>query len=201
MATLGGEIITNRISKFKGDLSVMSHESIVQKHIMDGDCYLLDEDKHYELKNEIATKYELNPRDILVVGSAKLGFSIAVNKRYRHFGDASDIDVAIVSPELFDKVWQLVFEFSEKPGRHGYWKNSHDFKQYLFRGWIRPDLLPPSADFPYKRDWFEFFRKLTATGYYGDYRVAAGLYRSLYFLEKYQGICTRQCKASMEIME
>lgn len=175
----------------------MPCEQVVQKHIIGGDCFTLTADKHFELKRTVADRFNLNPHSVIVVGSAKLGFSIARHKRYRHFGNVSDIDVAIVSDELFDKVWQLVFEYSMSPGRDIYWDKDNRFKTYLFRGWIRPDKLPPPSGFEYRTEWFEFFRSLTASGAYGEYKVGAGLYRSMYFLERYQSICTRQCQQEL----
>ncbi len=175
----------------------MPYDQVVQKHIIGGDCFTLTSDQHFELKRAIADKFSLNPHYVVVVGSAKLGFSIARTKRYRHFGNDSDIDIAIVSDRLFDEVWQQVFEYSESPGRDIYWDRDNAFKTYLFRGWIRPDKLPPPGGFAYKAEWFEFFRSLTASGAFGEYKIAAGLYRSMYFLERYQGICTMQCQQEL----
>lgn len=177
----------------------MEYLQVVQKHVLSGPCYVLNEDAHYELKYAIAAEFGINPNDIFIVGSAKLGFSIASNKRYRPFGDQSDIDVAIVSNTLFDSVWQKVFEYWDRPGKDVYWYQSSDFMAYLFRGWIRPDKLPPARDFPYQLQWFRFFQYLTSTGKFGPYKISAGLYRSLYFLERYQCICTRQCQESLSV--
>jgi hypothetical protein len=44
----------------------------------------------------------------VVVGSAKLGFSIVPDKRYRAFGETSDIDVVLCSSALFDLFWEDV---------------------------------------------------------------------------------------------
>lgn len=188
-----------RIDKFKTDLVSMESLQVVQKHVLDGPCYILNEDIHYDLKLAIADRFELNPRDIFVVGSAKLGFSIAGNKRYRPFGDHSDIDIALVSDRLFDLVWQKVFEYWDGPGRDVYWDQQGDFMTYLFRGWIRPDKLPPARDFPYRLEWFRFFQGLASAGKFGQYKVAAGLYKSLFFLERYQCICTQQCREMLMI--
>ena len=111
----------------------------------------------------------------------------------------SDIDVAIVSGALFDTLWQRVFEYWDRPGKDVYWDQSNEFMTYLFRGWIRPDKLPSARDFPDRLRWFRFFQRLASTGRFGPYKVVAGLYKSLYFLERYQCICARQCQETLTL--
>src|SRR5438034_1758653 len=107
------DVIQSRIDDFKSDLKNMSISTIVRRHITFGDCYVFENGKYFELKAEIADYFQIHPSEILLVGSAKLGFSIAPRKRYRHFGDQSDIDIAIVSTPLFEKIWQQVFEYRD----------------------------------------------------------------------------------------
>ncbi len=188
-------IIQQRIERFRADLPKMTVENIVRRHITFGDSFVLQEDKYYELKFDISTHFGIHPSEVIVVGSGKLGFSIVPRKRYRPFGDTSDVDVAIISSTLFDKLWLSVFEYRNEVG---YWPKETEFKDYLFRGWIRPDKLPPSNKFIIGKDWWEFFRSLTAQGKYGQYKISAGLYRSWQFLEHYQSICVQECMSVME---
>ena len=125
-----------------------------------------------------------------------MGFSIARGKRYRPFSEQSDIDVAIISNQLFDEIWQQVFDFWNDGGL---WQEDNDFKKYLFRGWIRPDKLPPSERFQIRKDWWEFFRELTSNGSYGPYKISAGLYKSWHYFETYQSICVKECKQDLEL--
>lgn len=124
-----------------------SNEELVERYIWFGtpaifsDC----EQTYYDLKREISTQFPVKSKNnIIVVGSAKLGFSIAPRKRFRDIQDESDIDVAIIDEELFDRYWERLFEFniniksrSEKD-EDLYQK----FLQYFFKGWLRPDLFP-----------------------------------------------------------
>jgi hypothetical protein len=43
--------------------------------------------------------------DITVVGSGRLGFSMKPYNRLKPFTETSDIDVLVVNPELFDRLW------------------------------------------------------------------------------------------------
>ncbi len=192
--------IQSRIGKFKSDLPIMEVPMLVRKYVTFGDCYALNPEQHFNLKIAVAEHFDIHPSEVLIVGSAKLGFSIGQDKRYHPFGDQSDIDVAIVSAFLFDKVWQQVFSYWEEYENidsHVYWSRGNDFKGYLFRGWIRPDKLPPSRYFSLGNNWFEFFRTLTGTHHYGPYNITAGLYKSWHFLERYQGIRIKECKQDL----
>jgi hypothetical protein len=91
-----------------------------RRFLIFGSCSQLDDERYYVLKAAVAEKFEIHPNEIIVVGSTKLGFSIVPAKRYRAFGETSDIDVAIVSPQLFDRVWHESFQiprFCEIVGR------------------------------------------------------------------------------------
>jgi hypothetical protein len=87
--------ITARIEAFNDDLAHLTDSLMVQKHITYGDCYVLDQDDYFELKSEVSDRFSVHPSEVIVVGSGKLGFSISPLKRYRRFGDESDIDLAI----------------------------------------------------------------------------------------------------------
>jgi hypothetical protein len=168
---------------------------IVQKHITLGPCCVLDHATYFALKGEVAHHFAVHPQHVVMVGSGKLGFSIAPDKRYRPFSDSSDLDLAIVSPDLFDRVWKTVLTFNDGGT---YWPDKQRFASYLLQGWIRPDKLPPSRVFDFAADWWEFFRALTARGSYGGVKITAGVYRDHHFFERYQSICIKQCRQGLQ---
>jgi hypothetical protein len=89
-----------RIQRFKEDLPNLPASAIVQRHITQGECFALDGGRHVNLKTEVGTRFGVHPNEVLVVGSAKLGFSIAPQKRYQPFRDRSDSDLLTVLVEL-----------------------------------------------------------------------------------------------------
>jgi len=179
---------------FRADLPAISVDEVVRKHITFGLCFALDADAYFDLKQQVATHFRINPNEVVVVGSAKLGFSIAPGKRYWHFRDESDIDVALCRPDLFDKIWLDVFNYWRAGGL---WDRFDQFRKYLFRGWMRPDMLPPASSFQHSSEWWEFFRSLTSTGRYGPYKISGALYKTWDFLESYQAKCVTDCKLEM----
>lgn len=183
--------IEEMLKAFKGDLEVMTAEAVVAKHIIMGPSRILDEKGHFELRQEVASFAKVNGNDVVLVGSAKLGFSVSPLKRYKHFGDESDIDVAVVSNDLFDKVWRDVYLYSQ---RSAPWDEIKEFQKYLFQGWIRPDKLPPAKHFAFRSDWWEFFNRISADGNFGNIKITGGLYKSYDFLQDYHCQAIRACQ-------
>jgi hypothetical protein len=181
------------LAVFRAELRTRSAKEIVREHVIAGTCRSLDDASYRDLKEKVAEQFDVHPNEVIVVGSAKLGFSIAPLKRYRAFSDASDIDVVLCSPGLFDRIWQAVFDYHR---RGETWDGLSDFRKYLFRGWMRPDKMPPEPSFALSSDWWEFFRKLTASGAYGPYKISGALYKSWHFLESYQNDCVGQCQSA-----
>ncbi|MFG0322125.1 hypothetical protein ACF8EF_07260 [Pseudomonas sp. zjy_15] len=182
------------IDDFKKDLSNLSSLQIVRKYIFAAESHILTTDQHYQLKERVCEHFNVEYNDVIMVGSGKLGFSIKPNRRFEAFGDESDIDIAVVSTRLFEKVWTEAYAF-KKGG--AYWPKSSEFFRYLSEGWIRPDKLPRNKYFEFTSHWWDFFNGLTSSGNYGPYPIKAGLYHSNYFLQEYQKICVEQCKDSL----
>ncbi len=183
--------IDEHIKTFKEDLNALSSSEIVQKRIIFGECVIIERNAYHQLRAKVGAKFNVHPNEVIVVGSAKLGFSIAPQKRYQHFGDKSDIDVAIVSSALFDSFWKNVYNlWKEKV----LWDTETDFKKYLFQGWIRPDKLPNSKNFLIGDDWWEFFRTLTSSGEFGPYKIRGALYKDYDYLQGYQNFAVQYCK-------
>lgn len=174
MVTPDNADITARIDKFKEELGRSADADMVQRFITSGECFQLNPESYFELKSIVSSEFGLHHSQVLIIGSAKLGFSIAPSKRFWHFRDESDIDVAIISDSLFDSVWKEVFEFWNNGG-FWYKQSQSEFKDYLFRGWLRPDKMPPARSFKVRDRWWEFFRELAVSGKFGQYKLSGGL--------------------------
>lgn len=183
-----------RIGLFKDDLRTLGVRRTLRKHIIFGDCQMLSQEQYLQLKLDVSEHFSLHPSEVLVVGSAKMGFTIKPPKPYRHFGDTSDIDVVIVSPKLFDSFWYALYEYNRNGG---YWEKFPSLKNYLFRGWIRPDKFPPGSSFEPASDWWEFFRELTKSNKFGPFKISGAVYRNWDFLEDYQSKCVEQCHRTL----
>lgn len=112
------------LEEFKVDLNSLSSLQLIRKYILNGSCHVLNRDQHFRLKEEICDHFKVDFNHVILVGSGKLGFSIKAEKRFQSFGEESDIDVAVVSAELFQKVWEEAYLY-KKSG--AYWPKSTDF--------------------------------------------------------------------------
>lgn len=182
------------VDEFKDFLREHNSTETFRKYILHSDCKIITSEQSYSLKNNVCNKFNVDFDNVIIVGSCKLGFSIKQTRRYEDFGDDSDIDVAIVSSSLFEKVWKAATDLKYSRAD---WPNKNNFFKYLSYGWIRPDKFPKNGNFEFGDEWWDFFKELTASGNHGPYKIAAGIYYTSYFLEKYQSICIEQCAAEI----
>lgn len=144
----------------------------------------------YEFRKRISDKFQIPFYEIYITGSAKLGFSPFKKKVFDY---DSDIDVALVSQSLFDKLmsnisdFQMAFRRNRSVVREPELKMYHEFLEYSALGWLRPDKLPVSFQMKaIKDDWFEFFRSISnGKSEVGNYQVNAGVFKSYKHLEAY----------------
>lgn len=150
-------------------LSSKELEQVFQKHIIDGSSYFFNEvmkqsDQEYELRHDLAKTLGISINDIVIVGSAKMGFSLKTHQ-FKEFDsefkatqnprDMSDIDIAIINKRFFEKTIEEIFHLSryfDHAWINQHWKtnvfnrtpsNLHkEYALYLAKGWLRPDLLP-----------------------------------------------------------
>lgn len=188
--------VKDRLARFKHDLRTSAVLDVVQKHLTVGRAYVLTQDEEFELRKRVSQHFGMNPDGVKVVGSSQLGFSIAPTKRYRPFHDASDIDIAVISPEAFDRIWLQAHEYVEE---NGPWRQIEDFRKYLMMGWIRPDKLPREQSFAVASEWVSAMGEIGRLTKNGAFKIAAGLYRTHTFLESYQLRSTKLCQEELEL--
>jgi predicted nucleotidyltransferase len=149
-----------------------------------------NEDAYYEFRKRISNKFEINFHEVFITGSAKLGFSPHKGKL---FDFESDIDIAIISSKLYDKIMSSIHDYqmelreNRKAVSYEELKGYHKFLEYGAIGWMRPDLLPTSFRVhELKRDWFDFFDSIShGKSEVGNYKVTAGAFKSYSHLERY----------------
>ena len=123
------------------------------------------EDEFFEFRNRISKHFLIDYYQIYIVGSGKLGFSYIKGTEFNY---DSDIDVAIVSEELYDRYlkhirkFQYDLERSKERLVEQEYRNYIKFLKYMAKGWMRPDLLPMKIEgIDLKNDWFNFFKMIS----------------------------------------
>ena len=144
--------------------------------------------------------------EVLIIGSARTGFSLDPDDYFVPFRPASDIDVVVVHTALFDDAWRKMLEWDYLTLRN---RSEHERRWLRARqgnvwsGWLSPpgwDLrerdgielsfpttLKPLRDFSFR--WFSTFRSMSR---YRDHNeiprhpVTARLYRTREHAAMYQ---------------
>ena len=114
------------IESFKLDLSRLTANEMYHRYVLTGSCEKLHDDAAHKIRSGIANEFHVDYVNVIIVGSSNLGFSIKPKKRYVPFGDDSDIDVAIVCSNLFEKVWHEVFLYEKS---EAFWQNKGAFRK------------------------------------------------------------------------
>jgi hypothetical protein len=147
-------------------------------HVFRGDAVTHGQFKR-ALANEISSAFGFgcHPHHVVVCGSAHLGFSAAPNEKFgKPFSfTQSDIDVAILLPELFDRWWLELVSPRVSLG-----VLRPDIAEHLLNGYINPQFV---RDFTATgRDWWRLFGEFAA-GRFNN--VRGRIYRGPHFMQNY----------------
>lgn len=149
--------------------------------------FLSQQDMRYAISKEIATRFSISLTAVHFCGSAHIGSSPHRQTPFKE--GESDLDVAIVSPQLFEEYLLISMNNSRGltdpscfPVDHSTQRPTKEqFCQYAARGMFRPDLMPNCSQ---RSSWITFFSRMSKK-YSTFSNINAGLYLSeRLFLEK-----------------
>jgi hypothetical protein len=128
---------------------------IVQKYIIENETYFFTNEKigeEFEFKKDIANTLDVHIRDIVIVGSGKLGFSLKPDdtepglylfKKFdSNINKKSDLDIGVISSDLFDRQMKNLYDFIG--GVKDKWSSSDrkSFAHFILNGRIAIRFLP-----------------------------------------------------------
>ena len=93
-------------SQFKELIQKLDNHRILAKvFLLEGTPFVFKDSpmKYIIFREQVADRFRIGSQDVCIVGSAKLGFSPSPYKYGTLFAENSDVDVVIVSDELFNK--------------------------------------------------------------------------------------------------
>lgn len=147
-----------QLEEFKKNCISSKSDSIVQRYLIEDSTYFFNEietGKEYDFKKEIAGILNVHIRDIVIVGSGKLGFSLKPDnsdiglylfKEFDHnyknnlSTKKSDLDIAIISSFLFDKEIKNLYNHT---GFYKFnWNDRNSFAKYVLKGKLAIRFLP-----------------------------------------------------------
>src|SRR5258708_26403463 len=101
------------VEEIKELLSQKYVEKIAGDHVFAGDIYLAQKFPRAlnTLRRHLCPRLRLEQENVIIIGSAKVGFSLDPNTFPRHFTNNRDIDVLVVSETLFDTYWHTMLKW------------------------------------------------------------------------------------------
>lgn len=172
--------------------SADERKTFLQKFIFHGTPFIFkgQESDYFDFRQLIANKFDVGFQEVFIVGSAKLGFNYIKETEFNY---ESDIDVVIVSEKVFEYYAWLICEYQynfdkfKKVITERELDMYNRFLRYMIKGWMRPDLLPLSFQSEeIKNEWFDFFKGISyGKSVAGNYKVAAGVFKTYKYLERY----------------
>lgn len=136
---------------------------------------------HEHLIRTISRGLRVPSADICVVGSARIGFSLAPHKFGAPFSDYSDMDILVVSSSLFDLSWEDIITNRRAP-----WSSlrartrssliNHRESHYIYNGWIYPDSLAEALAIG--QQWMTTFNGISRIPDLSSRPIGGRLYRT-----------------------
>lgn len=144
-----------------------------------------------EVRTKLATSLGCDLEGIYVIGSAKMGYSLAPRKYGQPFGAHSDVDVVVIDAALYDAMWLSILRWHyrrrhslpppdrawDEERRKGLYWGYLEPSRFNYRGLSRSRQL--NAARAVSTAWFGAFQSLGLIPALADRRLTGRLYRSM----------------------
>lgn len=196
------------IAEFKSALLTRPVADVLRDYVFSGEPYAFREQPKalQNLRTHVSTALTVNQENIVVVGSAQVGFSLSPDNFPRQFTNGSDIDVVVVDELLFDTVWHALLRWHyprrlDLPRGDREWAAAR--RKDLYFGWFVPDKIRfnglsfPSALKPIRdcsARWFNTFQSLANYPEFSRREVNGRLYRTWEHVHLYHAEGLRQIR-------
>lgn len=219
--------INVRRESFRKDLYSSNHnmEWIFHKHIANKSPYVFLEnpDLEHDLTQIVKEYFNVDYKDIFIVGSAQLGYSLSPQKNYRNFSKKSDIDLAIIDSKLFTELKQELYDFTD--GLNKDWietifhpnpkkficsedleksenqrvihENQILYYKYLSKGWFRADFKPNEFEICRNGKKFNNFQKEIHQKF--SRKIGIAIYENWFFFINYHLKNLENLKLRMDV--
>lgn len=156
----GGEEVTDwsgiTIQEFDATASTHNASQAVSLGVLDRLPFKFESKEQYLCwRDTLAEGFELDGRDVALVGSAATGRSLSARKRFKTFHGNSDVDIAVVSGHHFDIAWRWFRltnpNFLTGLDRDGKKLFDAHRTHHVFEGVIAADYF--LSYLPFGRDW------------------------------------------------
>lgn len=144
-------------------------------------------DEYRGWRRHLATAINVDSSEIVIVGSAAVGYSLSPIKNLKAFDSDSDIDVAVVSDHFFSEAWHhlrtvdLAIDPLTPPQRAAVIDHQ---KRYIYWGCIATDRILPIM--PFAQTWMSARAQLSGMAPTADRDINFRIYKDFRALRTYQ---------------
>jgi hypothetical protein len=112
LALLAGQKTPNSEELKQLILALDNHRVLAKVFLLEGTPFVFENRpmKYVIFREQVADRFEIGSQDVCIVGSAKLGYSPGPHKFGTPFAETSDVDVVIISEDLFYRGSKQLFE-------------------------------------------------------------------------------------------
>jgi len=195
------------VDKLKEDLHNLEAKEFYKKYILKSNNWYFETvlsipeknviDVMDDFKEIVSSNLDVDFNGVTMVGSGKLGYSLAPKKKFKQFEldteseNKSDIDIAIVSPEIFDYFWRLLRQsFTIKD------KYAYDFiSTEIYRGYLNESSLKKISEC--RKEWqllSSKCNKMLKSKLYFKHNITYRIYRNWKDFEEYNLISIKSAQ-------
>lgn len=185
-------------TELKSDLAKLPAPEIVSQWFVHRlpTLFAGDEPGHVAFKAEAARRLNVSVFDIVIVGSAAVGFSLNPDKNFSAFSTESDVDIAVASPHHFELAWRWLRNLGARryrlPQRAQSWIKEHETR-LVYWGQIATDQI--LEHMPFGGEWVRALASLSGVKPIDGREVTVRLYRDYTALENALIHTTRKLQA------
>ena len=85
-------------------------DEVLDQHIFNKTPHIFGDDRNAFLRwrTELARRLQVDPNEVVFVGSGAVGVSLNPRKALKEFSETSDVDIAIISSHYFALAWRFL---------------------------------------------------------------------------------------------
>jgi hypothetical protein len=200
------------VDEFRSELLTKPLDEVIREYIFEGLPYVFRETPPLmeTLRDHLCNDLGVSDESTIVIGSAKIGFSLSPDNVFRQFSDESDIDVLVVDERIFDDIWKIILKWHYPRRIRGLGGADESWgrrrRRDLYWGWFVPDkikyeglsfpeVLKPLRDI--STAWFNAFRSLSRVPEFSRRNITGRLYRTWDHALLYHADGLRQIKENL----
>ena len=190
------------LEEIKNDLNTLDVKQFYMKHIVRTENWYFENVLNIpqnslisavdDFRIIVSSSLGVSYNSVMMVGSGKTGFSLSPKKKFKEFNrspdakDRSDIDIAIISQPIFERIWKLFRDSYSVTKEHTYKYISRE----VYRGYINERNINEIDET--RRIWYEISNlasKRLQQKMYFKHDISYRIYRSWEDFEEYN-ICS-----------